>query len=208
MNYVRKVVDLDTGDASWVDLGDHRPITEVASSLGVGPREFRRLLTAMTIVSPEWDGVAKQYRHRLTTGAVASGFGMRHDNKGFQHSRERSPFDVLSPLGVEYIRHHITKARALVARRSPPEAAAATALDTFEARRSRPMSPEGKTRWMLQHYPAMTHAQIGEIAGITRQAVSKHVATVERQIRIAKAQARTSQGWIAEIHGGGLALAA
>lgn len=208
MNYVRKVVDLDTGDASWVDLGEHRPITEVASSLGVGPREFRRLLTAMTIVSPEWDGVSEQYRHRLTPGAVASGFGMRHDNKGFQHSRERTPFDVLSPLGVEYIRHHMKKAQALIARRSPPDVAAAAALAAFEARRDRPMNPEGKVRWLAQHYPAMTHFEIAGIASITRQAVSKHLATMERQIRTAKARARTSPGWVADLHGGGLAMAA
>jgi hypothetical protein len=207
MQYVRKVVDLDTGEA-WVDLGDHRPLSDVATSLGIGPREFRRLLVAMQVVMPEWDDAAKQYRHRLTPGAVASGFGIRHDNKGFHHSPDKTPFDVLSPLGVEYIRHNLKKARAIVDRRSPPVRAAGEALDAFEARRGRPMSPEGKVRWLVQNYPAMTHAQVADIIGITRQAVSKHVATLERQVRVAKAWARTSPGWVPSIHGTGAAPSA
>lgn len=212
MQYVRKIVDLDTGDAEWVDLGDHRPLTDVATSLGLGPREFRRLLVAMQIVMPEWDDVSKQFRHRLTPAAVASDFGMRHDNKGFHHSPDKTPFDVLSPLGVEYIRHNMARAKAIVDRRPPPVRAAGEALDAFETRRGRPLNPEGKVRWLVQHYPAMTHAQVADIVGITRRAVSKHVATMERQIRTAKAKARTSPGWVQALHGRvfgeGLAMAA
>lgn len=202
MQYTRKIVDLDTGEASWVDLGDHRPLSEVATTLGVGPREFRRLLLAMTLVAPEWDDVSKQHRHRLTPGAVASGFGIRHDNKGFHHSPDRTPFDVLSPLGVEYVRENLKKARALLSRRSPPVAAAGQGLEAFESWRSHPLNPEGKVRWLIQHYPNMTHAQIAELVGITRQAASKFIATLNKQIRVAKAEARKSAGWIPEIHGG------
>jgi AraC-like DNA-binding protein len=208
MQYTRKIVDLDTGEASWVDLGDHRPLSDVASALGVGPREFRRLLLAMTLVSPEWDDVSNQFRHRLTPGAVASGFGIRHDNKGFHHSHEKTPFDVLSPLGVDYIRGHLKKARELLARKRPPVVAAGAALEVFEARRANPLNHEGKVRWLAQSYSEMTHEQISQIVGITRRAVSKHIATMERQIRTAKAQARTGPGWVQAIHGGAMALAA
>ena len=208
MQYERKIVDLDTGEASWIELGDHRPLSDVATMFGVGPREFRRLLTAMTIVSAEWDDISKQYRHRLTSGAVASNFGIRHDNKNFQHSKERTPFDVLSPLGVEYIRHHLKKAQALLSRRPPPMAAAADALTTFETRRSQPLNAEGKVRWLLQTYPAMTHAQVAEIVSVTRQAVSKFVTTWETQVRTAKARTRSGPGWVQGVNGAELAMAA
>lgn len=212
MKYMRKIEDLDTGETEWVDLGDHRPLTEVATSLGLGPREFRRLLVAMQIVMPEWDEASKQFRHRLTPAAVASGFGMRHDNKGFHHSPDKTPFDVLSPLGVEYIRENIARARAVVARLPPPARTAGDALRAFEARRGGKLDNEGKVRWLARHCPAITQQQIADLLGVTQQAVSKHLATMERQIRTAKAKARTSPGWVHSLHGRvfgeGLAVAA
>jgi hypothetical protein len=101
---------------------------------------------------------------------------------------------------------------AIVARRPPPVRAAGEALDAFAAQRGSSLSPEGKVRWLVQHYPAVTHAQVADIVGITRQAVSKYVATMERQIKVVKAKARTSPGWVHALHGRafgeGLAMAA
>jgi AraC-like DNA-binding protein len=203
MQYVRKVVDLDTDKTEWIELGDHRPISEVATSFGIGPRQFRRLLVAMTLLAPEWDDMSKQHRHRLTPGAVASSFGIRHDNKGLHHDPERTPFDVLSPEGVEYIRHNLARAKAILERMPPPVAAAARELKAYEEKRLCPLNAEGRTRWLVQNYPTLTHAQIAEVVGITRQGVSKFAAVLERQISAARRLAEKSPGWVHAVHGVG-----
>jgi hypothetical protein len=102
----------------------------------------------------------------------------------------------------------LSKAQRLLASRPPPMAAAADALTTFETRRSRPLGVEGRVRWLLQTYPAMTHTQVADIVSVTRRAVSKFVTTWEAQVRTAKARARSGPGWVQDVHSVGLVMAA
>lgn len=195
MNYVRQVTDLDTGKKSWIDLGDHRPLSDVAKDFGIGPRRFRDALDYLGLLSREWDDRSQQHRFRLTPGAVASGFGIRHDNKGFQYDPDRTPFDVLSPVGVEYVREHLPAALAALSELPGDVRDAFAALGAFEARRLTAMTPEMRVCWLTCRYPSLGPSDIAQGLGISETLVHRYRARRERQIRDAERAAAVTPAW-------------
>lgn len=215
MHYRRKVVDLDTGNTCWTDLGDHRPLTEVAIALGIGPRKFREVLLAMGLVSRELDTAGSQFRnaetgdgfipagakfrHRLTPWAVESGFGYRMDNVGFAFDPEKTPFDVLSPLGVEYVNDHLTAALAKLNEPTHAMRSAMEDLAAFEATRRGPLDNHGRVLWLDDHHPNLPASDVAGALGITdrlvrrwREARDKQLAGLRRWITSSNAAARAA----------------
>jgi hypothetical protein len=195
MNYMRQVTDLDTGKKTWLDLGDHRPLSEVAKDLGVGPRRFREALAHMGLLSREWDDRSKQHRFRLTPGAVESGFGIRHDNKGFHYDPDRTPFDVLSPAGVAYIKDHLSAALAALSELPDDVRDALGELGAFAARQNSAMTPEMRVCWLTCRYPNMSPSQVAQGLGISETLVHRYRARRERQIRDAERAAAFTPAW-------------
>jgi hypothetical protein len=195
MKYMRKVTDLDTGKVSWIDLGDHRPLSEVAKAVGLGPRRLRDVLAHMGLLSREWDDRSQQHRFRLTPGAVESGFGIRHDNKGFHYDPDRIPFDVLSPTGVEYVRDHLPAALAALSELPGDVRDALAALGAFAAPRNTAMTPEMRVYWLTCRYPNIGPSQVAQGLGISETLVHRYRARRERQIRDAEKAAVFAPAW-------------
>jgi hypothetical protein len=186
MNYVRQITDYDTGTTEWVELGEHRPLSAVADELEMGHRAFRDALVAMGLLQREWDDMSKQHRHRLTPGAVRSGFGVRHDNKGFAHDRERTPFDVLSPAGVQYVRDRLSSTLVEMSKLPQHVADAIKALARFTEQRRSTMTAQMKACWLVDHYPALTASQIADGIGVSRRLVDRFISIRARQLREAQ----------------------
>ncbi len=182
MVYTRQVMDLDTGETSWLSLGEHMTITEAAASLGFGPRKFREVLLHLGVLHREEDPRSGQHRSRLSPAAVQSGFGIRHDRFGFVGDVERQPFDVLSPLGMTYIREHLKVTLAALERPTDLASEAAERLSAHERGRLHPMTAAMRTAWLADHFPKLTATEIAGVLGISRQAVSKHLARRQRQL--------------------------
>lgn len=190
MQYTRQVMDLDTGAVTWVDLGDHRPFSEVAKILSIGPRKFREVLAHMGIVSREWDDRSQQHRYRLTPAAVESGFGMRHDNVGCRYDPDRVPFDVLGPAGIEYVRDHLQPALAAMAE-TPAEVSAAVAkLVALDGKRRAPLPLSQKVCWLEAHYPEITAAQVAAACGVSETVVHKYRRRLRQQREYLRDRAR------------------
>lgn len=195
MQYMQPVIDLDTGKKAWLDLGDHLPLSDVAKMLGVGPRRFRAVLVHMGILHREWDDHAKEHRNRLTPGAVQSRFGFRHDNKGFRHDPDRSPFDVLSPLGVEYVREHLASALIELNKLPKPVQDALARLEDAQAKRQSEMTPEMRVYWFADHYPELDAAHVAKGLGISEALVHRYRGRRVRQIRDATESAALAATW-------------
>lgn len=174
MQYVRQVTDLDTGAKRWIDLGDHRPLTEVAKSLSVGPLKFRQALLHMGLLQREWDERAGEHRRRLTPGAVQSGFGIRHDNLGFHYDPERVPFDVLSPSGVDYIREHLPECLAALSQLTGEVTKALEELAAWDRRRLAPMEADQKVAWLEDHFPGLSAAAVAGGLGVSEVLVHRY----------------------------------
>lgn len=188
MEYTRKVTDLDTGETKWLPLGEHLTLTEAATRFGVGPRKFREALLHLGLLSREMDDRGEQHRCRLTPEAVRSGFGLRHDRFGLVGETERHPFDVLSPLGMDYVKDHLPA--ALAAFDAPPEkvTAAVVALAGFERERLSSLSPEMRAAWVADHFPALAAGEVAAAIGVSRQLVERYLKRRKRQLEEAMAR--------------------
>jgi hypothetical protein len=197
MNYTRQVTDLDTGAKSWLDLGDHRPLTEVAKDLGVGSQTFRKALLQMGLLQREFDERSKQHRNRLTAGAVDSGFGVRHDNKGFQQDLDCTPFDVLSPSGVAYVRDYLPMALVEIGRLPAGVANALETLRAFEAKRKvGSMTPEMRVCWLADHHPDLGPADVAAGVGVSETLVHRYRARQIDQRRALEAGSPCGAKWL------------
>jgi hypothetical protein len=189
MKYVHKMIDLDSGQALWVDLEDHRPFSEVARSLGIGERTFRQVLNAMGLLQREWDARAERHRNRLAPWAVNSGLGVRHDNRAFKRDALREPFDVLSPEGVEYVVDHLEETFAKMKAPSPCLLKARAELKEAEKRRTQPMDAEQRVSWLVAHHANLTQENIAEIVEVSDRLVRRYIKRRDGQIARAKAKA-------------------
>jgi hypothetical protein len=186
VQYTRKIVDLDTREKQWLELGDYQTVTEVAKALAIGERHFRSVLVHMEILHREWDERGRQHRHRLTPGAVKSGLGIRHDNIGFDHEPERSPFDVLSPAGVEYVRDHLRASLEAVNALPAKVCEALAALDKADKKRRSEMTPEMRVCWLDQHYPDFGASVVAKGLGISETLVHRYRGRRQDQLQRAR----------------------
>lgn len=195
MQYKQPVVNLDTGEKSWLELGDHLPLTDVAKELSIGPRHFRQVLVHLGILHREWDDRSRQHRRRLTPGAVQSGLGIRHDNKGFQYDPDASPFDVLSPLGVQYVRDHLFAALMHLGELPENVRNAVAALDAAASKRLTSMTPEMKVSWLTHRDPDLAAADVAKALGISETLVHRYRGRRTEQIRRAKEASTIATSW-------------
>ncbi|MFO1083790.1 MAG: hypothetical protein U1E21_04440 [Reyranellaceae bacterium] len=186
MQYTRKLIDLDTGEKKWIELGDHQTLTEVAHDLAIGERHFRTVLLHMGILQREWDERSRQFRNRLTPGAVQSGFGIRHDNKGFHSDPDRSPFDVLSPEGVEFVKDHLRASLDAVGALPADAREAFAALSKADERRLSETTPEMRVCWLDQHYPGLAASIVAKGLGVSATVVHRYRERRQDQLRRAE----------------------
>lgn len=182
MKYMNKLVDLDTGKPLWVDLGEHRTLSEVSDMFGIGYRTFRQVLLAMDLLQREWDTRAQRHRNRLAPWAVNSRLGMRHDRHAFERDSARTPFDVLSPEGVEYIQDHLEETYKKMKAPSPDLLKARAQLKEADSRRVRPMDAEGQVGWLTAHCPNLTPKDIAAIAEVSDSLVRRYIDRREAQL--------------------------
>nr|WP_281720938.1 hypothetical protein [Nitrosomonas nitrosa] len=173
--FKQRIINLDTGETEWVDLGTMRPISAVADLLKIGPRHLRDLMVTMDMLQPEFDPYANKHRRRLAPWVVESGLGRRIERRAF---KDHTPFDVLTEEGVTYVRDHIG---AAVEGKSAPVVAARDALRAFEERRGTPLDTEGRIRWLSQCCPGIRPCDVSDIAGASRAYVSRILAEQERE---------------------------
>lgn len=185
--YVQQVVDRDTGEVSWVNLGTFRPLSAVADMLGIGRRKFREVLLSLGVVQQEYDEYSRQNRHRLSPWAVESGLGRRIDRK---HLRDHQPFDVLSEDGVAYVRDHLLQATMTL---EGPARAARDALVAFEARRT--LDSAQRVSWLADHYPALSQQDVSEIVGVSEGRVSQLLDRRASRLRWLKAKQAEELPW-------------
>jgi hypothetical protein len=134
-----------------------------------------KLLETLRIVRLEYDSVAKHNRHRLRPEAVEQGLGYR------VISSQGCPFDVLSPKALELVRQDLPGFLAsLIEDRLSREAA--QALEAADQHRTEKLDSEGKTLWLLDHYPDLTQAQVAKVVGVSERLVRKYKAKREKQL--------------------------
>lgn len=178
--YVQRVTDLDTGEVSWVNLGTFRPLSTVADMLGIGRRRFRGVLLAMGMVQQEYDQYSRESRNRLAPWAVESGLGRRIERK---HLQDHQPFDVLSELGVAFVRDHLLQAELAL---EGPAKAAREGLLAFEARRT--LDGPQRVSWLADHYLGLNQLDVARIVGLSEGRVSQLLAARESRRQWLRAQ--------------------
>jgi hypothetical protein len=149
----------------------------------------------MEVLQREYDERSKVHRQRLTAGAVRSGFGIRHDNKGFNHDPDRSPFDVLSPLGVEYVRQHVPAALAAIGELPAPVRKALAALQEASQKRRLEMTPEMRVYWLADHFPDLDAGHVAKGLGISETLVHRYRSRRQDQIRRAEQASAIAASW-------------
>lgn len=85
------------------------------------------------------------------------------------------PFDVLSPLGLEYIRDNLPQARdELTNEIDKPVQAARDALRAFEKARGEDLDAQGRVWWTLHHYPMLSERQVAKVLGVSPGLVNRY----------------------------------
>lgn len=159
MQYFRKVTDLETGEVKTVSLGEHLTFTQAAERFNVARSSLVKVLLHLGLCQKEFDPVAGEHRHRLHPEAQKKGLGYRILGP-------RGPFDVLAPTALEWIEADL---KALLAATTFDKATvvALQALDGFDADRLRKLDPEGKIRWLDDHFPGLPVRQMAKGLGIS-----------------------------------------
>jgi hypothetical protein len=115
---------------------------------------------------------------------------VRHDNSGFYHDPERTPFDVLSPEGVEYIRDNLEETYQKMKSPAPCLVRARAQLQEAEKRRPRPMDAEEKVSWLAAHHANLTRQDIAAIVDVSERLVHRYISRREYQVAQAKDRAK------------------
>jgi hypothetical protein len=167
MHYTTEQLDRSTGELHVVSLGDWITLTELGERYGVGERKIRTILHHLGMLQPEGG------RYRLTTHAIAQGFGKRHDNpKKHQH-----PFDVISPLGQQIIAENWGWVIADLEqdRRSTPRLRAASgALEEFRKSRAVEPTTQMEVCWLTDHFAKLTPCEIAYVVGVPHPQVYRY----------------------------------
>lgn len=199
MEYTSEIIDSTTGEVVQASIGPWITITEYGETKGVGCKQVRDVLSRMDILQDETEDHTPKHasfaerklitRRRLTTKSVRSGLGKRI------FSIVGRPFDVISPKGqawidkrwadvVQTIKTDITS--------SPVAVAAQVALGEFMVGRRHKLDPEGQVRWLLEHFPNVSQADMSRITGASPRMVSHYVRNRTDQISKAKARIRVT----------------
>ncbi|TXM69094.1 hypothetical protein [Methylobacterium sp. WL120] len=175
MEYIEQVLDRSTGDMITRSKGDWITITELGALHHVGQRTVRTILRKMDFLYVP--GCRPHSRHRLAEWVVARGYGKHIPGNPARHQR---PFDVVSPDGQAWIKERWSNAvEALAA-----DAATGTikqageALQAFKDVRGRHgLTVQESVSWLCDHFPDLSHTEVGRILDVTQQIVTRYINT-------------------------------
>jgi hypothetical protein len=187
MHYTDEIIDRMTGELVSVSKGNWITIAELAELFGVGRRQASTILREMDFLVVVGSG--KNSRHQIAPWVSARGWGQTN-----RRMTDKYPFDVISPEAVQWISERWSKAAAAVRERTHdgPVAEAASALEDFKTTRDRNgMSVEGQARWLIDHFPHLTHQQISDVLSVTRQVIDRYMKVRQRQLAVLLAMKRS-----------------
>ncbi|WP_417321255.1 hypothetical protein [Emcibacter sp.] len=174
MQYTRKITDQQTGEVFEIKLGEHLTFTEAAKKLKIRRSSFIKVMLNMGICQKEYDPTGKQYRHRLKPEAEQKGLG-------FRIYGEHGPFDVLSPMAVDWITDELTE-RLVDSNIDEDTKGAIKALKAFAAQTKEGLDTEGNVRWLLDYYPNLPVTEVGKGLGVSRELVHRYQARRNDQL--------------------------
>jgi hypothetical protein len=181
MPYTTELLDRSTGDLRFVDLGNWITVTEFGQQYGLGPKKIRSALHHLGMLQVEGK------RLRLTSKAIALGYGRRHDFP----KKHRHPFDVISPLGQKAIAENWEWLIADIAEEKsgkPILREASAALESFKKGRVGEMATQMQVCWLRDHFHRLTQDEIATLVDIPRTLVNRYAKLQERQREYAKRQ--------------------
>lgn len=178
MEYKECVLDRRSGEFVEVSAGDWMTVTEFGEHKGVTSRRIRAVLREMGFLYI--GGGRAHNRHHLMPWVTQGGFGKHVPAKP---PRVRYPFDVIGPDGREWIeaRWDETLARMQASATKPVVEEARRALMSFRSRRNEDLNVQGCVLWLCDHYPVLTHTEMGRILDVTQQLVSRYVSIRSKQ---------------------------
>ena len=143
-------------------------------------------MSELGLCQREYDPVAHSHRNRLKPEAALKGLG-------FRIMGLHGPFDVLSPIGIEYVKEHLHE---MLERVSIDQATrkALQAMKEYEERRLTALDTEGRVRWLIDHFPNLELTEIAKGLGISRQLVHRYKKKKEDQLK------RSLRGRTAPLH--------
>lgn len=175
MEYKKKYTDLETGKVVTTSIGDHLPFREVAAKFQISRSTLIKVMTELGLCQKEYDPVALAYRNRLVPEAAEKGMG-------FRILGEYGPFDVLSPIAIEYIQENLAEMLEKTALDKATRDAL-SALREHEQQRRTNLNTEGKVRWLLDYFPNVELTQLAAGLGISRQVVHRYKKKKEDQLK-------------------------
>ncbi|WP_404292414.1 hypothetical protein ACD578_08950 [Microvirga sp. RSM25] len=181
MLYTAEQLDRSTGDLRIVDLGNWITVTEFGQQYGLGPKKIRSALHHLGMLQVEGK------RLRLTSKAVALGYGRRHDFP----KKHRHPFDVISPLGQKVIAENWERLIADMAEEKagkPILKEASAALESFKKGRLGEVTTQMQVCWLRDHFHILTQEEIAALIDTPRPLVNRYVKLQEKQREYAKRQ--------------------
>ncbi len=175
MEYKKKYTDLETGEVVTISIGDHLPFSEVASKLQISRSTLIKVMSELGLCHKEYDPVALAYRNRLVPEAAEKGLG-------FRILGQHGPFDVLSPIGIEYVQENLPE---MLEKTSLDKATrdALAAVRDYEQKRRTSLNTEGKVTWLLDYFPDLELTQLAAGLGISRQVVHRYKKKKEDQLK-------------------------
>lgn len=180
MHYTTEVLDRRSGELVSLDLGFYLTVTELGQSLGLTPRQIRKVLHVLGLAMPE----GSRGNYRLTFEAVRKGYGKRIDRP----KKGRYPFDTISPAGQRLVADNLAWALAEIEEQRVPMARTmAEELEAYKdfraSERLSPLTLQAEVCWLADHFPEASSEEIaaatGGAAGKVRQYLAMRRRTLE-----------------------------
>lgn len=177
MEYIEEVLDRQTGTLVETSLGNWITISEMASKLGVGKRQIRAILLTLGFLFVAIG--SERNRTQLSGWVIDRKWGRRILR------RRGYPFDVINEDAQRWIEERWEAAAAQHNDLADDAQRAKLHLGKFISERSDPESMNAKmqVKWLIDHYPTLTHTEISKIISVTQQRVSVLIKSFEVQMK-------------------------
>jgi hypothetical protein len=198
LEYYQERINRENGHLEATSLGNWVTITEFGKAMGVGSRQTRAILIEMDFLfisqATGEDKFSTRSRSCLRPWVIEMGWGRRNfPRKGY-------PFDVINEEAQEWIKARWFKTKERVEDLPSYATKAKVELAHFFARRSRNVENFLKiqVKWLLDHFPELTHSEMARILSVSQQIVSKKISDLDKSLKDA-------QPW--QLHSGSTATA-
>ena len=179
MQYTEEIIDRKTGELVIIDKGDWITITELGELYNVGPRHCRSILRHMGLLHIE--GSDRHGRHKLSPWVMDRNWGKRIPPR-----KSGQPFDVVGPDARDWIKERWQDVvEAIEDEKLAHVREAQVALEHFRNDRNayrkracqEDMPVVEMVSWLADHYPVLSHVEIGSILDVSQQVVTRHLDT-------------------------------